>query len=395
MIRTGLDRLLQNPAVLKGRRYGLLSNSAARSATLQPIHRALLDRGADRPVCLLGPEHGFYGVEQDMIPSADEIDPWTGLPIVSLYGESADSLIPRADLIRDLDLVVIDLQDVGTRYYTYAATAIWTAAVALGESCEVWVLDRPNPLGGIKIEGNLPNEDFESFVGAFSLPVRHGLTLGEIALLEQKRSGWTEGMRVWEVDGWQREMVWRDLERPWVAPSPNLPSVAAAQLYPGLCLVEGTELSEGRGTTQPFQLIGAPGIDPVDFADALQERDLPGASFMPTYFRPQFQKHAGSVCGGVEIQVTDIDALQPYRCGVELLAAAKSVAPEIFSWRKQPYEFVIDRPAIDLLTGASALREALDLGAGPTDWMASWKADEERFRAEIEDILIYPRGGEE
>ena len=395
MIRTGLDCLLKNPGVLKGRRYGLLSNSAARSATLQPIHRALLEQGADCPVRLLGPEHGFYGVEQDMIPSADEIDPWTGVPIISLYGDSAESLVPRGELFQDLDLVVIDVQDVGSRYYTYAATAIWSAAVALGESCEVWILDRPNPLGGIEVEGNLPTQGFESFVGAFRLPVRHGLTLGEIAQLEQKRSAWPEGVRVWRVDGWHREMIWQDLGCPWVAPSPNLPTVAAAQVYPGVCLVEGTELSEGRGTTRPFQLVGAPGIDPVDLADTLQSRNQPGVSFVPTYFRPQFQKHAGEICGGVEIRVTDLQALQPYRLGVELLVAAKTVAPEIFRWREQPYEFVSDQPAIDLLAGSAALREALDAGAEPSDWIASWKADEEQFSGEINDILIYPKAGEE
>jgi uncharacterized protein YbbC (DUF1343 family) len=390
MIRTGLDSLLLDGAALKGRRYGLLSNTAARSVSLAPIHLALRAQGAKMPERLLGPEHGFHGIEQDMIPSADERDPWTGLPIVSLYGERAESIVAKPEVFDDLDLLVVDLQDVGCRYYTYAASAIWAASVALEQSCEVWILDRPNPLGGATVEGNLPAQELKSFVGAFSLPVRHGLTLGEMARLEEKRSGWPEGLKIWQVEGWSREMVWQDLTRPWVAPSPNLPTIEGAFLYPGLCLVEATELSEGRGTTSPFRLVGAPKIDPQALVDELRSRDLPGIGFVPTYFRPQFQKHAGEVCGGVEIRITDLHTLRPYRCGVELIAAISRIAPEQFSWRRQPYEFVSEHPAIDLLTGDTALREALENREEPTEWIKSWPSDERQFREECEDILIYP-----
>ncbi len=390
MIRTGLDRLLSATSSLEGRRYGLLSNTAARSLSMEPIHLALLSRGAEEPIRLLGPEHGFYGIEQDMIPSADEQDPWTGLPVVSLYGETADSLVPDSAVFEDLDLLVIDLQDVGARYYTYAASAIWAAAEALEQSCEVWILDRPNPLGGAVVEGNLPRKGLESFVGAFRLPVRHGLTLGEMARLEARRSDWPNGLKIWEIEGWNRDMTWSDLDRPWVAPSPNLPSVEGALLYPGLCLVEGTELSEGRGTTRPFQLVGAPGIDPMVLGQELRSRDLPGVRFVPTYFRPQSHKHAGEVCGGVEIRVTELETLCPYRCGIELLEAIKRVAPGQFSWRQKPYEFVSDHPAIDLLVGDASFREAMDAGKAATEWIESWPADETKFREECEEILIYP-----
>jgi len=392
MIRTGLDRLLLNPEALSGRRYGLLSHAAARSCDLEPIHLALLRAGAPAPQVLLGPEHGFYGIEQDMVPSGDEGDPWTDIPIVSLYGRSEDSLQLQPEALRGLDLVVLDLQDVGARYYTYAATALWAAAVALSQGCEVWILDRPNPLGGVAVEGNLRGPGCESVVGAFRIPPRHGLTLAELALLEGRRQDWPAGLRVWEMEGWRREMDWWDLERPWVPPSPNIPSPEIALIYPGMCLVEGTELSEGRGTTQPFQLVGAPGIDPTALVEGLTARQLPGVQFVPTYFRPQFHKHRGEVCGGVEVRVTDRGIFRPYRCGVELLAVARQVAPAAFSWRQEAYEFVTDRPAIDLLAGDSALRRILDSGGALDPWIESWAADEEEFRQERNEILLYPEG---
>lgn len=390
MIRTGLDRLLQSPEALAGRRYGLLSHAAARSADLTPIHLALLRAGAPPPQILLGPEHGFYSIEQDMVASEDTADPWTGIPIVSLYGSSEESLQPQPEALHGLDLLVIDLQDVGARYYTYAATAVWAAAVALRQGCEVWVLDRPNPLGGVAVEGNLRAPGLASFVGAFRLPARHGLTLAELVSLEARRQAWGAGLRVWEVSGWRREMTWWDLEREWVPPSPNIPSPEIALLYPGMCLVEGTELSEGRGTTQPFQLVGAPGIDPVALAADLEARRLPGARFVPAVFRPQFHKHRSETCGGVEVRVHDRLAFRPYRCGVELLAAVRRVAPETFSWRRDAYEFVHDRPAIDLLAGDVTLRRILDGRGDLGAWIDSWTADEEEFRQEREALLLYP-----
>jgi len=392
MIRTGLDSLLLEPSPLAGRRYGLLSNCAARSRSLEPIHLALIAAGAESPTVLFGPEHGFYGIEQDMVASEDERDPWTDLPILSLYGESAKSLVPAPESFSDLDLLVIDLQDIGTRYYTYAASALWAAKVALEQDCQVWILDRPNPLGGLFVEGNLPRPELHSFVGAFRLPVRHGLTLGELARLEAKRGGWPDGMRIWPVEDWSRNQMWTDLNSPWVPPSPNLPTFEGALLYPGLCLVEGTELSEGRGTTRPFQLVGAPGIDPVALSAEMQALDLPGVCFVPTYFRPQYQKHAGLVCGGVEIRVSDVGSIRPYRCGVELIGAARRVAPEQFAWRRRPYEFVSEFPAIDLLTGDSILRQRVSSHSDLVAWIGSWTEDEREFQMECEEIRLYRDG---
>lgn len=395
MTLTGLDRLLADPSRLRGRRYGLLAHGASLTRDVRPIHRALAASPAGPPAALFGPEHGYYGIEQDMVASASEPDPWTGAPIVSLYGDSEDSLRPSPDAFAGLDLLVIDLQDVGSRYYTYAATAVWAAEVALGAGCEVWVLDRPNPLGGEVVEGNLRGEGYESFIGAFRLPVRHGLTLGEVVRLEARRRGWGDGWSIWEMEGWSRGMRWAETGLPWIAPSPNIPTLDTVVVYPGGCLVEATELSEGRGTTRPFQLTGAPGIDPVRLADELATLGLPGVVFLPTYFRPHYQKHRGQACGGVELVVTDPHAFRSYRAGVELLAALHRLFPERFAWRAAPYEFVSDRPAIDLLTGGPQFREALESGAGDDRdgldaWIATWAADEEAFREERREILLYP-----
>ena len=391
MILTGLDRLLADDKALAGRRYGLLVHGASVSAALVPAHVALKAAGAEAPTLLLGPEHGLYGIEQDMVPSADQVDPWTGLRVVSLYGDTESSLRADRSHFGDLDLLVIDLQDVGARYYTYAATAVWTAEVALQEGCEVWVLDRPNPIGGLVVEGNLRQEGYESFVGAFQTPVRHSLTLGELMRLEAARRSWPEGLRVWTLQGWHRSMLWQEIDRLWIAPSPNIPTPQTALVYPGLCLVEGTELSEGRGTTRPFELIGAPGIDALRLAGELNSRGLAGVRFVPTFFRPVFHKHENEICGGVEIKVTDPWSFQPYRCGVEVLYHIRRIAPEAFAWREQAYEFVSDRPAIDLLTGSSELREVLESEQDPVDWCDSWFAQEDRFRREIEPWLLYPR----
>ncbi|MEO7795051.1 MAG: DUF1343 domain-containing protein [Thermoanaerobaculia bacterium] len=391
MINTGLDTLLASPRELAGRRYGLLAHGASVTAACVPAHLALA-AAALPPARLFGPEHGYYGVEQDMVPSATARDPWTGVEIVSLYGDDEGSLLPRPEAFTGLDLLLIDLQDIGSRYYTYAATAVWAAEAARAAGCEVWILDRPNPLGGEIVEGNLPDPGYASFVGAFRMPVRHGLTLGEIVRLEAHRRQWGRLPRVLAVEGWRRKDLWPATGRPWIAPSPNMPTFATALVYPGLCLLEATELSEGRGTTRPFLLFGAPGLRPTALAEALLPLAAMGIRAVPTYFRPQFQKHRGEVCGGVELVVDESAALRSYRLGLEILIAAKNVAPQIFRWREAPYEFVADRPAIDLLTGGDRFRRALD-GDASADlgaWLETFAADEQEFRQERKEILLYP-----
>ena len=397
-VRTGCDRLLADPGRLVSRRYGLLAHAAAISAETRPLHLSLARSSAGGPTALFSPEHGYYAVEQDMVPSADQHDPLSGVPIVSLYGDHADSLRPAPEAFDGLDLLVIDLQDVGSRYYTYAATAVWAAEVALAAGLEVWVLDRPNPLGGEVVEGPTVDPGFESFVGAFPLPVRHGLTLGELVALAARRGGWARaGLEIWRCEGWHPAMAFADTGLPWVAPSPNMPTLSTALVYPGGCLVEGTALSEGRGTTRPFELVGHPAVDPGALVATLGQRPLDGVRFLPTYFKPQFQKHAGRVCGGVQVMITDPWSFRPLRAGVELLLAFRRVLGEDFTWRREAYEFVTDRPAIDLLAGSPALRQAVDADdeAALDHWMTDWSRQEAAFHAEARQVFLYPRDGQD
>lgn len=389
MIENGLDRLLEHEGALRGRRYGLLSHCAAVSAALEPATQALASRHAEPPSVLFAPEHGFFAAEQDMIGSEDSRDPVSGIPTVSLYGSDETSLRPSAEAFDGLDLLVVDLVDIGSRYYTYAATAVWSAEVAIGIGIEVWILDRPNPLGGLVIEGNFVEPGFYSLVGAFSVPVRHGLTLGELVLLQAGREGWDgDGLEVRTVEGWHREVPTEDRGWFWRAPSPNMPTRKTAWLYPGACLVEGTVVSEGRGTTRPFELIGAPGFDGRVLAATMNAKSLPGVRYLPVQFRPQFQKHAAELCSGVEVVVTDRTVFEPYRSGVELIAAMFDSGWEDFAWRRETYEFVRDRLAIDLLAGTNRFREALE-GGEVADWIRSWSADEESFLEERESVLLY------
>lgn len=395
-VQTGADRLVASVRRLagrrgRGRRYALLGHGASITSDARPLHLALARAGVV-PAVLFGPEHGYYGVEQDMVASRDARDPWTGAPILSLYGDDVSSLKPRPEAFADLDLLIIDLQDIGSRYYTYAATAVWATEAALQAGLEVWVLDRPNPLGGEVIEGHRLGEGFTSFVGAFAgLPVRHGLTLGELVRL---LLGAPDGLEIWTMEGWRRSMRFADTGLPWIAPSPNMPTLATAEIYPGGCLIEATELSEGRGTTRPFHLVGAPGLDPPALADHLAGLDLPGAAFVPTYFKPQFQKHAGEVCGGVEILVQDGARLRSYRLFLELLVTVRELLGDAFTWREKPYEFVADIPAIDLLTGGDAYRLALASSADSRPaldaWLADLESEERAFRETRRPILLYP-----
>jgi uncharacterized protein YbbC (DUF1343 family) len=392
VIATGLDRLVREPRTLAGRRYGVLSHAAA--ATSSPpcsIVEALGRTAAGPPRRLLSPEHGFWAVEQDMIPSADERDAFFGIETVSLYGSSEQTLVPEASAFDGLDLLLIDLQDIGNRVYTYAATAVWTAQAAIASGVEVWILDRPNPLGGERVEGSLRRDGYESFVSAFRLPMTHGLTLGELVGLEAQRRRWdSAGFRVVELEGWRREAPdgagpgWR-----WRTPSPNMPTLETAVVFPGSVLIEATELSEGRGTTRPFELIGAPGLPAVELARRMNDRHIPGVVYLPVQFRPQFQKHAGQLCSGVEIVVTDAAVFPSYRAGIELLRALHQIDPAALRWRREPYEFVADRHAIDLLTGGDEFRTRLEAGGDVDGWIASWRADEEAFQAEREPVLLY------
>ncbi|HPS77106.1 MAG TPA: DUF1343 domain-containing protein [Thermoanaerobaculaceae bacterium] len=387
-VRTGLGRLVADPAMLAGRRFAVLANQAAVTPGLVTAWRALAFHGGEL-VRLFAPEHGLWGVAQDMEAVSDTRDPVLGVPVHSLYGHSSTTLAPRAEWLEGLDVVVVDLPDIGTRYYTFAATMAHIVAACETAGVEVLVLDRPNPIGGVALEGGPVEAGCRSFVGEIDVPVRHGLTLGELALWLRAGRHPDLTLSVLMCEGWQREWWWDDTGLPWVAPSPNMPALITAAIYPGACLVEATNLSEGRGTTRPFELIGAPWLDGEALARQLTAAGLPGVAFRPTFFRPAFGKFAGEVCGGVHWHVTDRTAMRPLETGVRLLAAVRELHPDRFAWRADAYEFVADVPAIDLLTGSSAARAVIEGCGDLAELLAGWAVHCREFASARQPSLLY------
>ncbi|TVR04663.1 MAG: DUF1343 domain-containing protein [Deltaproteobacteria bacterium] len=362
-VRTGTDAILDSGdwiEQLAGSRVAVLAHGASVTRDFVHLVDALLERNV-RPVRLFGPEHGLRGEAQDMIPVTSEVDAMTGLPCVSLYGHDEDSLTPRPEQLEDIDVLLIDLQDVGSRYYTYMYTAMLAAQAATAAGARTVVLDRPNPIGTAR-EGGSVHPGFESFVGMLPLPNRHGLTLAQV--LEYARlAGRTidfEAIPVQGASGGESAVDPFLSGAPWVMPSPNMPTRDTALVYPGLCLLEGTNLSEGRGTTRPFELFGAPWMDAVQVGRSLHEMELPGVRFRVAGFEPGFQKWAGHRCRGLQLHVTDPEVFRPVLTGLAIVWTCRRLHPDDFAWRSEAYEFVADRPAIDLLFGQDQTRGLID-----------------------------------
>jgi uncharacterized protein YbbC (DUF1343 family) len=375
-VRTGLDRLAHaDPAVVRlvrGRRVGLLAHAASVDAELRHAQEIVPASGAEL-VALFGPEHGYTGHAQDM-KSVAGAEGGT-LPVYSLYGSTFDDLSPRPEWLSGLDAIVIDLQDVGSRYYTF----VWSAALML-KACaragvECVVLDRPNPLGGDVLEGREQRAGYRSFVGLYDVPVRHGLTIAEVLRMVLALEGLpAEALSVAAMDGYARDMLFTDTGLPWVLPSPNMPTLDTALVYPGGCLLEGTNLSEGRGTTRPFEIWGAPFVDGAALARMV---DIEGASLRPLSFEPTFHKHGKSACGGVQVHVRDRAGFRSYAGYLRMIAEVAKRAPE-FRFRTEEYEYVSDRPAIDLLTGGPEYRLAVVEDAVSfelVEWLATASAE--------------------
>ena len=362
-IRTGLERLLDDQGViaeLREARVGVLGNPTSVDGEFRHLVDLLVERGV-KPVRLFGPEHGLRGEAQDMISVEDDVDAITGIPTVSLYGKTFDSLRPTARHLEGLDVMLVDLQDVGSRYYTYVYTAMMTAEACTEAGVRCVLLDRPNPIGGaIEGPGVLPG--YESFVGMLDLPNRHGLTLAEVVEYARQR-GRTIDVDVLHVEGWQRDTWFDQHDAPWVLPSPNMPTLDTAIVYPGMCLLEGTNLSEGRGTTRPFELFGAPYIDPVKLRKELDALELPGVRFRLIGFEPTFQKWGRTRCRGLQIHVTDRDSYDSLAVGAAVVWACARLFPDAFAWRAEAYEFVDEIPAIDLLFGSDVPRRLIEDGA--------------------------------
>ena len=372
--------------LLKGRTIGLVSNPASVNRSfLHVVDRA--EAGDVRIGALFGPQHGFRSdVQENMVESPHGRDTRRLVPVYSLYSETRE---PTAAMLAGLDALVIDLTDVGTRIYTYIYTMANCLVAAQRHGLPVVVCDRPNPIGGLAVEGPMLEAGFESFVGQFPIPMRHGMTIGELARLFNQHFGIGAKLEVVAMQGWRREQMFDRTGLPWVMPSPNLPTLESAVVYPGTVLFEGTNVSEGRGTTRPFELLGAPWVDAEPFAAGLNARRLPGVHFRPVVFEPTFHKHAGRPCGGCQIHVTDREAFEPVRTGVALVEAFREAGPEAFAWREPPYEYETRKPPIDILYGSTRLRESVDGGIRTADLAAGWPADVEPFLSIRNQFLLY------
>jgi len=387
-VRSGLEQLLARPSLLKGLRVGLVSNPASVTADLRHASLALLSSRAFRLTALFGPEHGVWANAQDLIEVPDGRDPASGLAVFSLYGATR---VPTAEMLAGVDAVLFDLQDVGSRYYTFIYTMLYVLEACAREGRRLVILDRPNPLGGIVVDGNVLEAEFRSFVGLHPLPVRHGMTVGELALLFRAERGLEVDLRIVRMRGWRRAMYFEDTGLPWVLPSPNMPSVDTAFVYPGGCLVEGTNLSEGRGTTRPFEIVGAPWLDPWRLARDLERERLPGVRFRPLFFTPTFQKHAGRLCGGVQVHVVDRGRFPAYLTYLLLLHHARRQDEARFAWRDPPYEYEMVKRPIDILCGTDRVRLGLDAGVSPRGLAPAFRRDAAAFRRRRESFLIYGR----
>ena len=393
MVKTGLDQLVEERfRRLEGQRVGLLAHQPSVDAELRPVWASMAAAGVNVRA-LFGPEHGFGGAAQDMehVTQREQVDGFEGVPVYSLYGTTEASLRPTPEQFEGLDVVVVDLQDVGARYYTYAATMGYALETAAKVGLRVMVLDRPNPLGGRDedVEGPELLPEFHSFVGAYPMAVRHGLTIGEYARYLVGLLKLDVELEVIKMVGWSRTMAFDDTNLPWVMPSPNMPTLDAAWIYPGQCLIEGTNLSEGRGTTRPFELCGAPYLSGAAWAKVAAPHIGPGLTLRPTSIKPMFQKHANASCGAVQVHVTDRWPVRSMRLTTALMWAARQVAPNDFGWRKEAYEFISDRLAIDLLYGSDQPRKMLESDASVDDIVASFAGYEAKFRELRRPYLLY------
>jgi uncharacterized protein YbbC (DUF1343 family) len=382
----GSERLIASPR-LNGLRVGVLANPASVDHSFRHIADALVASPHWTLAAIFGPQHGFRSDLQDnMIETPHAEDKRRKVPIFSLYSETREPTPAMLDLI---DVLVIDIQDVGARIYTFIYTMANCLAAAARKGLPVIVCDRPNPIGGMAIEGPMLEAGYETFVGQYPIPMRHGMTVGELARLFNERHGLGAALEVVPMEGWSRGLYWDETGLPWVMPSPNMPTLDTAIVYPGTVLFEGTMLSEGRGTTRPFELIGAPWLDGDELASRLNAIGLAGVHFRPAIFEPTFQKHARVPCGGCQIHVTARQAFEPVKAGVAVMRECYGLAPDRFQWRAPPYEYEHDKMPIDILAGSPSLRRQVERQTPLADIAASWRAGEAAFARIRAPYLLY------
>src|SRR6185295_16437600 len=383
---TGSERLLESGR-LAGRRVGIVCNPASIDGELRHVADRLAADARVRLAAIFGPQHGFRSdVQENMIESGHGRDEIRRVPVYSLYSETRE---PTTEMLRDLDVLVIDLQDVGTRIYTYIYTMAYCLTAARKHGLPVIVCDRPNPIGGDAVEGPMLDPGFESFVGLYQIPMRHGMTIGELARLFNEHFEIGADLEVVKMEGWRRPLYADQTNVPWVLPSPNIPTIDSAVVYPGTVLFEGTNVSEARGTTRPFELVGAPWIVAEKFAGAMNQRRLPGVYFRPVVFEPTFHKHAGKACAGVQIHPLDRQTFRPVEAAVALIEAFRAGGPDLFKWKDPPYEYELEKNPFDVLAGSSGLREQIESGVPAREIARSWEAPVAEFTKVREKFLIY------
>jgi uncharacterized protein YbbC (DUF1343 family) len=386
MVRLGSEVLLDSGR-LRGARVGIVCNHASIDGRFRHIVDRLASADSTRLGAIFGPQHGFRSdVQDNMIETPHGEDASRRVPVYSLYSDTRE---PTAAMLKGLEALVIDLQDVGVRIYTYIYTMANCLRAARRHDLPVIVCDRPNPIGGHDVEGALLVEGFESFVGQFPIPMRHGMTIGEIARLFNEEFGIGAQVEVVKMEGWRRGSYWDGTDLPWVMPSPNMPTLDSAIVYPGTVLFEGTMLSEGRGTTRPFELLGAPWIDAERFASAMNALALPGVYFRPAVFEPTFHKHARQPCGGCQIHVLDRDAFRPVLTGVALIDMFRRFDPAKFAWRQPPYEYEHHKVPFDIMSGSDELRRQIEGEVPVTEIAESWREHEKAFENLRTPYLMY------
>jgi uncharacterized protein YbbC (DUF1343 family) len=387
-MKPGLEVFLESRLnTLEGARVGLIVNPASINSRFE--HAADLFHKEKRLnlTALFGPQHGIRGETQDnMIEWRTFRDGRTGLPAYSLYGETRK---PTPEMLHGVDALVFDVQDVGTRVYTFIYTMALAMEAARDCGKKFVVLDRPNPINGIQTEGNVHEPEFHSFVGMFPIPMRHAMTVAELALMFNREFGIGCELEVVEMEGWRRTMWYEETRLPWAMPSPNIPTVETAAVYPGSVMVEGTTVSEGRGTTRPFEMIGAPYVEPRELAETLEAEGLPGVAFRPIHFQPTFHKFAGQLCGGVQIHVTDRALFKPVITGVAIISAIRRLYPGHFRWKQPPYEYVNDKLPFDVINGSSGIRNQIQAGVPIDEIEGGWSGPLGRFGDRRKGYLLY------
>lgn len=387
MIKLGLEKILSDRiGLLAGARVGLICNQASVNKTFEHAADLFFENEKINLVKLFGPQHGIRGdVQDNMVETEHTFDQKTGLEIFSLYSETRE---PTEEMLADLDVLVFDLQDVGCRIYTFIYTMALAMKVCAKFGKKFVVCDRPNPINGVDIEGNLLEEGEESFVGMYPITIRHGLTVGELASLFNERFDINCDLETVAMDDWNRAHFYEQTGAVWVMPSPNMPTVDTAIVFPGTVIFEGTEISEGRGTTKPFEIVGAPFVDAEKLAKALNGCAFEGVKFRAVNFMPTFQKYAGQVCGGVFLHVTNRDIFKPVRCGMRILQTIMEMYPYKFEWKKTPYEYEFDRNPFDVIVGSKKIRKSLE--NGDFDKIEDiFSADEQKFKVVREKYLMY------